>query len=292
MTPIAATEDSSLAARVVASRPLAGVSGGSALVRVGGRLLAVHDDAYRVTWISLPALDMTPLVLLGGGAPLAKADKPDFESAVVTPDGILHLLGSGSTRTRCAIARVDLRGSRIELLERPEIYACIEEALELDERPNIEGAIVAGARLRLFHRGVRTPSASVDMPLRVLYGEAPRILAAHAFDLGTLDGIRLSLTDAAALSGDRTAFAATAEDTADAVSDGPVAGSAIGMLESTDARPAARWTRLLAADGRPFPAKVEGLVIDGDLGAGWLLTDADDPNEPALLARVTLEGFA
>jgi hypothetical protein len=47
--------------------------------------------------------------------------------------------------------------------------------------------------------------------------------AAHSFDLGTLDGIRLSLTDAEALGGNRTAFAATAEDTADTVLDGPVA---------------------------------------------------------------------
>jgi hypothetical protein len=38
-----------------------------------------------------------------------------------------------------------------------------------------------------------------------------------------------------------------------------------------------------------FRAKVEGLVLDA--AGAWVLTDADDPGEPALLGRVVLRGF-
>ncbi len=131
----------------------------------------------------------------------------------------------------------------------------------------------------------------MDLPLAALYGTAPRVLDARSFDLGELGGIRLTLTDAALISERRTAFVATAEDTADAVLDGPVAGSAIGVVEDWPDHPAARWTPLLESRDRLWPHKVEGFVLDADLRGGWLLTDADDPRRPALLGRVELVGF-
>ena len=171
--PIRAIEDAALAARITRGHTLPGVTAGSALLRVGDRLLAVHDDAFRVTWISLPELANTPMVLRGDGAALAKPIKPDFESAVCTPDGLIHLLGSGSTAARCTLARIDLARSAVALVEHPDLYLRVQEALELRERPNIEGAIVDGERLRVFHRGTgNTPSASADLPLRALYGES------------------------------------------------------------------------------------------------------------------------
>ena len=276
----------------MAAYSLPGVSGGSALLRAGERLLAVHDDAFRLTWISLPDLDLTSWILEGDGAPLAKAVEPDFECAVATADGLIHVLGSGATPARCGIARIDIGRSAVALVESPEIYASVRAALDLDEGPNIEGAIVDGERLRLFHRGIgNAPSSSVDLPLAALYGSAPRALGTRSFDLGELGGIRLTLTDAALISERRTAFVATAEDAADAVLDGPVAGSAIGVVEDWPDHPAARWTPLLEYGDRLWPHKVEGFVLDADLRGAWLLTDADDPRRPALLGRVELVGF-
>jgi uncharacterized protein DUF6929 len=291
-SPVRAIEDAALAARVTAAHSLTAVTAGSALLRVGNRLLAVHDDAFRLSWISLPDLAISPMVLRGDGAALAKPIKPDFESAVRTPDGLIHLLGSGSTAARCTIVRIDLARSTVALVENPEIYRCIQEALELEERPNIEGAIVDGEGLRVFHRGIgATPSASVDLPLAVLYGKPPRALATQSFELGALDGVRLAFTDVAAIADERTVFAAAAEETADAVLDGPVAGSVIGFIETRRRTSTARWTRLLEADGLPSRHKVEGLVIDEDLRGGWILTDADDPTLPTTLARIELDGF-
>jgi hypothetical protein len=286
--PLTASEDRALAVRVVSLRSLVGVSAGSALLRVAGRLLAVHDDAFRVTWIEPVTLALEPWVLQGEGAPLPKRAKPDFEAAVVTADGAVHLLGSGSTAERCAIARLDVATRRAAIRGNPQLYDCIREALELDTRPNIEGAIVVGERLRVFHRGVGgRPSAAVDVPLGVLAGETAQALALQWIELGALDGIPLGLTDVVAIDAERFVFVASAEDAADAVSDGPVSGSVLGVLTSD----AARWVPLLDVAGQPLRRKVEGLVIDTDGRGGWILTDADDARVPAGLGRIEIDGF-
>ena len=291
-TQVRATEDRALRARVVSSRPLAGVTGGSALLDVDGRLLAVHDDAFRVSWIARPSYAVTPFVLAGDGAPLAKADKPDFEAAVRTPDRAIHVLGSGSAAKRCVLARIDLETSAVALRQRPRLYRCVQNTLASGERPNIEGAVVAGDRLRLFNRAAgRMPNASVDLPLEALDGGAPRALALATFDLGALDGVRLGFTDVAALRDGRSAFIAAAEDAPDAIADGPVVGSVVGLLEPSASGVSARWTRLCGADGRPRADKVEGLVVDRDSRSGWLLTDADDPRAQTALLRIELVGF-
>lgn len=290
--PVRALEDPSLAALVVASHPLPAVTGGSALLEVDGRLLAIHDDAFRVSWIDRISFAVTPLLLVGDGAALAKPDKPDFESAVRTPDGAVHVLGSGSAAKRCIVARID-RGNAVTLRHRAALYDSIQKALASGERPNVEGAIVFDERLRLFNRAAgRTPNASVDLPLAVLHGGEPRVLALQLFELGTLEGVRLGFTDVALLPDGRSVFLAAAEDAPDAIADGPVSGSVVGLLEPSASGGGARWTRLLGNDGRPSPYKVEGVAIDRDARGGWLLTDSDDPRVPAMLLRVELRGFA
>lgn len=283
-----AIEDTRLEAVVATTQPVAGLSSGSALLRAGNVLWAVHDDAYRVTRIALPSFATSHWTFAGDGAPLPKSAKPDFESALRTSDGAIHLLGSGSAPARCRIARLQPDAETASLDERPQLYRAVSEALGGGAPANIEGAIVEGERLRLFHRGTgAAPSAIAELPLGCLHDEAPRVLALELFELGALDGVQLAFTDAAVLGDGRCAFAATAEATADPVLDGPVAGSVLGVLEGG----AARWTRLRNAGGRAFPDKVEGLAIDADGRGAWILTDADDPARAALLGRVELRGF-
>jgi hypothetical protein len=287
--PITAREDRALTAQIVEFRSLEGVTAGSALLRIGARLLAVHDDAFRVTWIDPLGFKLTPLVLRGEGRALPKFRKPDFEAAVRTEDDDIYLLGSGSTSRRCTFGRIDPFSGSVALRDRPEVYRCVQEALDLATRPNIEGAIVRGTRLSLFHRGsAGAPSAIVDLPMRVLDGTEPRALAVQTFELGELDGVRLAFTDAAPVSARRMLFAAAAEDAPDAIADGPVTGSVLGILEEPAS---ARFTRLIGPDGAPLRSKAEGLAVDDDLRRAWVLTDPDDPHEPTQLGRVELRGF-
>jgi len=286
---IPAIEDAALEARVVVEHALLGVTAGSALLKVGARLLAVHDDAFRVSWIDPATFGVTPLVLAGDGTALAKSVKPDFESAARTSDGAIHLLGSGSTERRCAIARIDPIEGTVVLSARRDLYEHVQGALGLGVRPNIEGAVVGCGRLRLFHRGVGgAPSGCVDLRVDVLDGAAPhRVGAVCTFELGALDGVSLGITDAVAARGEECMFVAAAEDTASAIADGAVVGSVLGLIDSSGAR----WTRLVDVDGRPYRGKVEGLVVDESFGGGWILTDADDPEQPTTIGRIEIKGF-
>lgn len=288
---IEAREDPRLRAELTAVVRIAGVTGGSALLRHGGELIAVHDDAFRVTRIGLPSLAPAPWIIADDGRVLPKAEKPDFEAALDLGGGRVMVLGSGSTPRRCRIALLDVDRGAAEIRERPDLYAALERALGTGERPNIEGAVSDAARVELFHRGSGgAPSAILEVPREVLDGSAAGVTAVRCARLGTLDGVPLAFTDAALLLGGRVAFLAAAEDAPNAIADGPVTGSVLGVLDAT--RTHAVWTRILDMQGKPYRQKAEGLVVEADARAGWILTDADDAAIGAELGRIALSGFA
>jgi hypothetical protein len=226
-------------------------------------------------------------VLSGDGNALPKAGKPDFEAAVVVGDAAVYLLGSGSTPQRCRVARLDVARRLVALEDRTSLYDAVHRALNLTVRPNIEGAAVAGDQLLLLHRGVGgAPSACLTCDARALGEDAAVIHAIEWLALGTLDGVPLGCTDLALAANGRRFFVAAAEDTADAVADGAVAGSVLGVLGGG----ATRSVPIVDASGRLLRAKIEGLVIDPDARGAWLLSDADDPRRPAELCRVELAG--
>jgi hypothetical protein len=258
------------------------VRAGSALLKVGERLLAIQDDAFGAAWIDPATRQTTPLVLRGAGAALDKQDKPDFEAAFVHANRV-WILGSGSRPSRCGIARIDVNGGESVLLNALPIYGAI--ARELGVPANIEGAVPMKDRLRLFQRGAgRSLKANytVDLPLEVLDGAPPRVLDVVNYDLGVLQGTFLAFTDAVAL-GKHVVYLAVAEDTPDGIADGPIFGAAVGMLDANGAR----WDALNEPDGSVSTRKVEGIVLDA--GGAWLLTDPDDAKLPAELCRAELK---
>ncbi|HSW12265.1 MAG TPA: hypothetical protein VLI06_05450 [Solimonas sp.] len=278
--------DPLLRARLSSVTPLPGVRAGSGLLAIGPRLLALQDDAQAVVWIEPQTLQLQTQVLEGHGGALKKKDKPDYEALLLAPDGAIWLFGSGSRPNRCRIARLRPGAAdAVELQEATALYALLAEAL--GTTPNIEGAVHLGERLRLLHRGVAAQAdAWLELPAQVLAGAAPQLLALRWLELGGIDDVPLHLTDAALLPDDRMLYLAAAEYTADAVSDGPVSGAAIGVI----AGERARWAALLDPDGTPSRRKVEGIAADADGRSGWLITDADDPLKAAELCRYELGG--
>lgn len=276
-------------ARVVSARPLPGVRAGSGLVRAGERLLVVQDDALAIVWIDPRTCEVTHVPLRGDGGALEKPLKPDFEVAMRGSSGEVWLLGSGSTERRCEIARVEVGADGaidVTIRDRADLFAAISAAAELAGRPNVEGAVLSRERLLMLHRGAGdAPSAIVEFDAAVLEGAEPIARASAAIDLGRLDGVPLSFTDAGGVDA-QTFFLAAAEDTDNAIDDGRVAGSVVGTVHAD----AATWTPLVDADGRVIRCKAEGLAIDDDGGAAWVVTDPDDPEVPATLLRVRLEG--
>lgn len=261
------------------------VRAGSALVAVGRRLLAVQDDALAAVWIDPRSRALESVVLAGDGGALPKAEKPDFEAAFAL-DGRVWVLGSGATAQRRRVAHLG-PGRPIALLDRHALYDALEAVLGMP--PNIEGAVPSDDRLRLFHRGPgrhRDANFTLEVPLGVLDGAAPRILEVVGWDLGAIGGLHLGFTDAAPLGDGRVAYLAVAEDTPDGIADGPIAGAVMGVMTSD----AARWAPIRETDGAESRRKFEGLVVDPDGAGGWLITDPDDPLRPAELCRFTWGG--
>ncbi len=276
----------------------------SGLVRVGEWLYVIADDETSLG--IFPAAGSAPgrrLPLLDAGTPpgaaLPKAVKPDLEvlthlpAAAFPPHGALLALGSCSTATRCWGALVPLSGEGVpgapQLVDLAPL--CARMARELPKL-NLEGAAVVGGILRLLHRGNRRSggNASIDLDLQDLLAhfaepaalpdDLVREVLRH--DLGSVDGIQLTFTDASTLPGGRLVFSAVAENAPDAYADGPCAGAAIGLLSADG--------RVISMEALHPVFKVEGVHATEEAGRVSLLlvADGDDPQQPAPLLSAEL----
>jgi hypothetical protein len=216
----------------------------------------------------------------------------------------LITLGSGSSplRERIVVMKWPAAGDDDLCVYRaPAFYeglrACHEFA---GSELNIEGAVFLGDdTLRLFQRGNGAPrenrlpvNATCDISWRALrshLAQAGPIATAtncQRYDLGELDGVRLTFTDGSVR--DRSVFfTATAEASPDAIADGPVMGSVLGLID--DER--VRWAPILDEHGHRLAAKVEGLCLDPlDPSRAWISIDRDEPTAPSELCEVELSG--
>ncbi|WP_250002964.1 hypothetical protein [Actinoplanes sp. M2I2] len=279
------------------------VRAASAVAPFGDGWLVVQDDATHAAWVRPGSV--TPVRVVGAvdglevfsSAAGTKHLKPDFEAACPVPvaggAGVL-LLGSGSTAARMRAAL--LTPGETVVAELSPLYARVAAALGLDlDRLNLEGACVAGDRLRWFQRGnsaAGVPTASVDVELaavlRAMSGSTEPInpSAVRRYDLGFVRGVALAVTDAVALPDGRVLVSAAAEDTPNAVDDGPVVGAALALL---DDEAVVAVAELPAVDG--VAPKVEGLAVRevGPDGVRLLaVVDADDPLVPSQAVEITL----
>ena len=289
------TRRTTLAWRTDADREAAGTPfprAASGLARHGAELVMVQDDAASLALVD-PATGLATAVALPnpegrrfdpGHAP--KRLKPDLESCVVvTLDGHPRVLafGSGSTERRARVAIFD--PDRVALVAVPELYAALRTHIG-GGALNIEGATLVGQALWFFQRGnggAYPAVAHVDLGALWSHlhgGPVPAIEGARRVELGAIDGVDLGFTDADAAGA--IWWLGSAEASPNTYDDGAVVGSAVGLLDGA-------YAILREADGACFRGKAEGLVIDGS--HAWVAVDPDDPNQPAELLEVALEGF-
>ena len=264
------------------------VRAASAVAALGDGWLVAQDDAAHGAWVRDPGVERVRLVPPVEGhdvfssAEGTKHLKPDLEAACVLDDGSVLLLGSGSTPARMRAARVRLREGQpqVDVLELAPVYAEVARVLELaPDDLNLEGACRVGDVLRWFARGnlsAGVPSASVELDVAALLAGGPaHVRAPLRYELGAVDGVGLAVTDAVALPDGRVLVSATAEDTPNAVDDGPVVASALALLDGPQV---VQVARLPEVDGRV--AKVEGLALlscDGTGAHVLAVVDEDDP---------------
>ena len=292
------------------------VRAASALAWVGDRLVILQDDANFLALANRRGAEVESVPMPRGPDERRlfddvlgnKRHKLDLESCLVFGDGrdaTLVAFGSGSTpaRERILVAR-GLTGPApsIDLIPASRFYEVLRDAGDFaGSELNIEGAVLArNAELRLFARGNgaarngREPvNATCTIDWAALWAHIhdatlppPEPQSVRQFDLGAIDGIPLGFTDAIRW-GSGVMFAAAAEASPDAVRDGPVAGSAIGLIAGDGS---ACCAILLDEDGAPFRGKVEGLAEGADASFVYAVADEDDPGRPSELCVIALEG--
>jgi hypothetical protein len=271
------------------------VRAASAVTAYEGGWLVVQDDATHGAWWlgdSIRRVRVFPAVEgheVFSSAEGTKHLKPDLEAGCPVPGGVL-LLGSGSTDRRMRAELLRGPDAPVAVADLTHVYEAVRAALGLDPALlNLEGACVAGQSLRWFHRGAAdVPSMSVDLPLDALLscfrtsGAAPAqvpVTGLRTYDLGSVDGVALAVTDALALDDGTVLVSAAAEDTPDPYDDGPVVASALALLDDEGVR---AMTRLPEVSGQVL--KVEGLA-PRDVRRNGLevlaVVDVDDPDTPS-----------
>lgn len=287
------------------------VRAASAVVSLGASFVIVQDDAsFLAAWdpgsgvvtdVPLPA--GADGVRLFGDDRGNKADKLDLEALVAVDRGAerwLVAFGSGSSPRRerivLALAAPDGRIGAPRVIAAPAFYAALRAEVGFaGSELNVEGAVADGDDVILLQRGngaaggrVAALDATARVPAAVLLGHlldgapAPRLRDVTAYDLGAIEGARLTFTDATRHDG-ALLYVASAEASPDAVRDGPVRGVALGILPEGIGDP--RYAPLLDEAGAPCVDKVEGIV---SLGPGRLLgvVDRDDVTRPAELLEI------
>jgi hypothetical protein len=280
------------------------VRAASAIAALGDGWLIVQDDATHAAWwrsgsvTAVRAVEPVDGLEVFSSVAGTKHLKPDFEAACAVSVGGLEgvlLLGSGSAGPRMRASLVTLgtaeRGQSALVADLTPVYRAVAGALGLRvDQLNLEGACLIGDRLRWFQRGnaaAAAPTACVDVDVAALLAAVTGAGAAdhvevgevRRYDLGQVDGVTLAVTDAVALAGGRVLVSAAAEDTPNAVDDGPVVGAALALLDDDG---------VVAIAQLPGSAsgvyKVEGLAVTETTADGlslFAVVDADEPATPS-----------
>lgn len=262
------------------------VSAASGLLLLNDHFYMVADDEFSLLIFSQNQMDQEQKILLSDEnlsliPQIRKQEKPDFEALVFLPglDSIL-ILPSGSKPNRIRGALI--RGSEVRPISLAGLY---RHLVSLNPDLNIEGSVILGNELKLFHRG-NGPSQQnlifrlqLDLVLNEI--EHQGAMSSQSFigmdqcDLGFLQEQNLSFTDAAVESFDRIWYLAAAESGKSTYDDGKYLGSVIGCMNTQN--------RLLFQQELDCPQKPEGLALDLSEKKFYVVTDTDDRRQPAQL---------
>ena len=276
------------------------LSAASGVARRGDFVYVIGDDELHLGVFRLSSRAPGRLVrVLSGDLPddpdARSSAKPDLEALTLLPPfeshpyGALLGLGSGATPERsrgfvgALAADGSIAGDPYELDLDPLYRLLRDEVPEL----NVEGAATMGDRLWLLHRerartgGNLVAELSLEQLMRSLREDrcldAEELAAVRRYDLGEIDGVKLTFSDATPIADQLLVFTASAEG-----DDGRIRGSVVGTLGLDG-----KVQRLRTIDRR---WKVEGVHASIDTGVldFTFVCDQDDPDQPAPLLSATM----
>lgn len=271
----------------------------SGVVRRAGYVYVIGDDELHLGVFELSADGPGHLRrVLEGELPddqERSKEKPDLEALTLlppfegSPHGALLGLGSGSGPRRdrgfvCALAPDGSLGEEPREICLKPVYSLLREHVaEL----NVEGAATMGDRLWLLQRGSREAGSNLVAELSLtevmrslredLTIDAHELERVRSYDLGDMDGVELTFSDATPIAEQLVVFTASAE-----AEDGAILGSVVGTLGLDGS-----VQRLRTIDRR---WKVEGVhaAIDTGVLDFTFVCDQDDPDAPSPLLVATM----
>ena len=279
------------------------VRAASAVRRFGGRLVIVQDDVDALAVLEVSGA-VRPVLLPARVAGQRvfdeesgnKRHKLDLEACVAMADGRLVAFGSGSTPERERLVVWGPNAAPVTI-DATALYAEVREAVTRDEvRLNIEGVVICGSRLLLFHRGndarcgASTPTntiAELDLARFVRWLDAaapsPRVASVTDVDLGAVGDVPFGFTDAVAIDAERVVVLACAEDSESALTDGAVLGARVGLLDEHGVR----LVDIYDAGGARTHLKLEGIECRPGTECEFdVVVDVDRHAVPAQLGRL------
>ena len=302
-----------MTATILSENPLPDLPSASGVEIVGSVAYVIGDDSPYLYQLNAATLAPVGRIALFEAAAdfasgrIPKPIKPDLECmvALVWPDGRpgLLLLGSGSRPNRARGWFVPTKAPVPEFVDLAALYALLVGHLPVGVVLNLEAAATTATELLLFQRTVGRADAALlfVLPLaetlRFLLDTtgavAPRVHQL-VFELPLIAGCPAGFSGATFVEG-LLFVSASVEDTADAVLDGAVLGSFVGVVDVVAGT--ATLAQLAWADGRPYFGKVEGLAVRQQLAPGHfellLVTDDDAGGSTAATAHLVLspQGF-
>ncbi|MDO7852603.1 DUF6929 family protein [Hymenobacter convexus] len=296
-----------MTASILAETSIPNLPSASGVEIIGATAYVIGDDApllYQLDARTLAVTGRVPLfeTTAFDTGRLPKADKPDLEcmAALTWPDGRagLLLLGSGSrpNRARGWFVHTETDAPAPESVDLAPLYALLQPYLALGVVLNLEAAATSETELLLFQRTVGRADAAVlfRLPLAatlafLAHGGAEPAVRQQLFELPEIAGSPAGFSGATFVDG-LLFVTASVENTQDAVLDGEVLGSFVGVVDLETQKVV--FARLVWRDGRAYCGKVEGLAVRQSIGPGhWellLVTDDDAGGSTAVVAEITL----
>ncbi|WP_046246527.1 DUF6929 family protein [Hymenobacter terrenus] len=296
-----------MTATILSEVAIPGLPSASGIELIGPVAYVISDDAPFVYLLDASSLATLAQVRLFDTSEFAagripKSSKPDLEAltALTWPNGQAGVLalGSGSTPAREVGWFVPVSGGAPLRVELGQLYALLRLHLAASAVLNLEAAASTATELLLLQRTVGRAGGALLFRLPLVAtlafitasGAAPAVAPPQSFPLPAIDG-RPAGFSGATFEGERLLVTASVEDTDDAVLDGSVLGSFVGVVDvagrTTD------FARLVWADGRTYRGKVEGLAVRRTLGPNhWellLVTDDDAGGSTAVVAEILLK---
>ncbi|MCA1752140.1 MAG: hypothetical protein ABR572_10510 [Cryomorphaceae bacterium] len=281
-------------AELTSEKLIPGFASGSGMAMVGGRYYtAGDDDAFlHILGSAGEVIDKIQLwdssnVVNGR---ILKPVKPDFEAIAAIPfngDTALIIFSSGSKspqRDVLMLVNPNTSLSPERLPADTAFFAWLRRAADLGKKEmNLEGAAFGNGELLLLNRQnnelYRIPGKGFEHFLTS--GTTDNLsLERRRFVLPSIEGDSARFSGASTLPGGLIIFSASVEVTDNAIDDGKVKGSFIGLLDLSQERSEPQFcARVMRPDGTPFTGKIEAVEgrrnPDGSVTASGI-TDNDD----------------